>query len=50
VLAEHCHSEGVARQKWPEQLQLVDVVPRNAMGKILKQQLRDRLIAYNINI
>jgi acyl-CoA synthetase (AMP-forming)/AMP-acid ligase II len=50
VLAEHCDGEGLARQKWPEQLQLVDVVPRNAMGKILKQQLRDRLIAYNINI
>jgi acyl-CoA synthetase (AMP-forming)/AMP-acid ligase II len=47
-LAEHCRVEGVARQKWPEQLQLVDVLPRNTMGKILKQQLRDRAIGYNI--
>jgi cyclohexanecarboxylate-CoA ligase len=48
ALAEHCRVEGVARQKWPEQLQLVDVLPRNAMGKILKQALRDGLIGYNI--
>jgi acyl-CoA synthetase (AMP-forming)/AMP-acid ligase II len=47
-LAEHCRVEGVARQKWPEQVQLVDVLPRNAMGKILKQALRNRLIGYNI--
>ena len=47
-LAEHCRVEGVARQKWPEQVQLVDVLPRNAMGKILKQALRDQLIGYNI--
>jgi acyl-CoA synthetase (AMP-forming)/AMP-acid ligase II len=47
-LAEHCRVEGVARQKWPEQLELVDVLPRNAMGKILKQALRNGLIGYNI--
>jgi acyl-CoA synthetase (AMP-forming)/AMP-acid ligase II len=41
-LAEQCRVEGVAPQKWPEQLEHVDVLPRNAMGKILKQQLKDR--------
>jgi non-ribosomal peptide synthetase component E (peptide arylation enzyme) len=29
-------------QKIPEQLELVDVIPRNATGKILKQELRAR--------
>jgi len=28
-------------QKIPEQLELLDVIPRNPTGKILKQQLRD---------
>ena len=42
-LADHCRSQGLARQKCPEQVEVVDVVPRNAMGKILKQQLKDRL-------
>jgi cyclohexanecarboxylate-CoA ligase len=41
-LAEHCRVEGVARPKWPEQLEHLDVLPRNAMGKILKQQLKER--------
>jgi len=41
-VAEHCRAEGVARQKHPEQLEIIDVLPRNSMGKILAQQLRDR--------
>jgi acyl-CoA synthetase (AMP-forming)/AMP-acid ligase II len=41
-LAEHCRSEGLAIQKVPEQLELVDALPRNAMGKVLKQDLRAR--------
>jgi acyl-CoA synthetase (AMP-forming)/AMP-acid ligase II len=41
-VAEHCRAEGVARQKHPEQLEIVDVLPRNSMGKILAQQLRTR--------
>ena len=28
-------------QKIPERLELVEVIPRNPTGKILKQQLRD---------
>ena len=38
----HCQAEGVARQKHPEQLEVIDVMPRNSMGKVLTQQLRDR--------
>jgi acyl-CoA synthetase (AMP-forming)/AMP-acid ligase II len=41
-LAEHCRAEGVARHKHPEQLEIADALPRNSMGKILTQQLRDR--------
>ena len=41
-IAEHCRSVGLARQKIPEQLEIVDEVPRNPMGKIRKQELRDR--------
>ena len=33
---------GVARQKTPERLELVDVLPRNSSGKVLKQELRAR--------
>ncbi len=33
---------GLARQKIPEQLEIVDEVPRNAAGKIQKQLLRER--------
>jgi cyclohexanecarboxylate-CoA ligase len=41
-VAAHCRAEGMARQKHPEQLEVVDALPRNAMGKILAQQLRSR--------
>ena len=33
---------GLRRQAVPEQLELVDVIPRNAAGKITKNVLRDR--------
>ena len=41
-LAQFCADNGLAKQKVPEQIELVDVLPRNAMGKILKQDLRTR--------
>jgi acyl-CoA synthetase (AMP-forming)/AMP-acid ligase II len=41
-LAQHCAANGLAKQKVPEQLEIVDVLARNAMGKILKQELRTR--------
>lgn len=34
---------GLSRRKLPEQLVVVDALPRNAMGKVLKQQLRTML-------
>jgi cyclohexanecarboxylate-CoA ligase len=39
ALAEHCRAAGLARYKTPELLRLVDVLPRNPMGKILKSEL-----------
>jgi len=39
-IRDHCRLEGLAIQKCPEQLEVVDALPRNAMGKVLKQELR----------
>jgi non-ribosomal peptide synthetase component E (peptide arylation enzyme) len=41
-IGEHCRKLGLARQKVPEQLELIDEVPRNAMGKIQKPELKKR--------
>ena len=42
-LADHCRALGLAVQKCPEQLELVDTLPRNPFGKVLKQDLKARL-------
>lgn len=34
--------EEVAAFKWPERLQLMDALPRNPVGKVLKRELRQR--------
>jgi acyl-CoA synthetase (AMP-forming)/AMP-acid ligase II len=41
-MVEFCRSAGLANQKLPEQLEVVSELPRNASGKILKVQLRER--------
>jgi len=40
-IGEHCRSTGIARQKIPEELVIIDSIPRNESGKILKAKLRD---------
>ncbi|KQY07620.1 hypothetical protein ASD37_12520 [Mycobacterium sp. Root135] len=40
VLTDHLAKLGVARPKWPEQLELVDHLPRTASGKVRKTELR----------
>lgn len=40
VLATHCQELGLARQKVPERLEVVDGLPRNSLGKVLKNELR----------
>lgn len=39
-LFEFCKGEGLMVQKIPEQLEIVDVLPRNPTGKVLKHELR----------
>jgi cyclohexanecarboxylate-CoA ligase len=39
-LVAHCRASGLMTQKLPEQLVVVDVLPRNATLKILKHELR----------
>jgi cyclohexanecarboxylate-CoA ligase len=41
-LCLHCEAAGLMKQKYPEQLECVDALPRNSTGKILKAELRDR--------
>lgn len=42
-LQRHLKARGIAVQKWPEQLELVDGLPRTASGKVQKFLLRERL-------
>jgi acyl-CoA synthetase (AMP-forming)/AMP-acid ligase II len=44
VLAEHCQGQGLSRHKSPERLELVDALPRNLTGKVLKNELRARFL------
>jgi len=41
-LVEHCRAQGLARFKFPERLEIVDALPRNLTGKVLKAELRNR--------
>ena len=41
----HLRTIGLARQKWPEELHVVDEYPRTASGKIQKYLLRQDLVA-----
>jgi acyl-CoA synthetase (AMP-forming)/AMP-acid ligase II len=46
ALVEHFKNvKQVAAFKWPEQLLLVDELPRNPVGKVLKRALRERFFA-----
>ncbi|CAJ62037.1 MULTISPECIES: class I adenylate-forming enzyme family protein [Frankia] len=44
-LAAFCREKGLAVYKTPERLELLDAIPRNAMGKALKKQLRESVTA-----
>jgi acyl-CoA synthetase (AMP-forming)/AMP-acid ligase II len=45
AVRSHLSDAGLARQKWPEELRVVDELPRTPSGKIQKFVLRDRLRA-----
>ncbi len=36
-------TKGLAKQKWPEQIEVVDDFPRTDSGKILRTKLKERL-------
>jgi acyl-CoA synthetase (AMP-forming)/AMP-acid ligase II len=40
-LVQHCHSLGLGRYKHPEHLVIVDTLPRNQFGKVIKKDLRE---------
>ena len=40
-LGDYLRGEGLTVQKIPEQLEIVDAMPRNPAGKVLKHQLRE---------
>jgi len=42
---DFCTGAGLMTQKVPEQLEIVDVLPRNATGKVLKHELRKQYTA-----
>ncbi|MET3807732.1 acyl-CoA synthetase (AMP-forming)/AMP-acid ligase II [Nakamurella sp. UYEF19] len=44
-LIELLRHEEVAKFKWPERLEIVEALPRNPVGKVLKRELRQRLAA-----
>jgi len=39
---DHCQAQGLSKHKSPERLELVDALPRNLTGKVLKTELRAR--------
>ena len=41
-VGDYFRESGIMPQKIPEQLEIVDSLPRNATGKVLKHELRDR--------
>jgi len=45
AVRSHLEAAGLARQKWPEALQLVEDFPRTPTGKVQKFVLRERLRA-----
>ena len=42
-LGAHLRDLGLSTRKLPEQLEVLDALPRNAMGKVVKSELRARL-------
>jgi cyclohexanecarboxylate-CoA ligase len=45
AVVKHCAADGLARYKTPERIETVHSIPRNAMGKVLKHELRSLVLA-----
>ena len=41
-LVAFCREQGLMTQKLPERLEVVDALPRNPTGKVLKFELKER--------
>lgn len=41
-LGAHCQAHGLSKHKSPEHLEIIDALPRNLTGKVLKNELRAR--------
>ena len=44
-IGECLETEGLSKRKWPEQLEFVDMLPKNATGKVLKRVLKEQFSA-----
>ncbi len=42
TMAAHCTARGLSRHKIPERLELIEALPRNLTGKVLKTELRSQ--------
>jgi cyclohexanecarboxylate-CoA ligase len=42
-ISQFLGAAGMARQKIPERVELIDALPRNTQGKVLKRELRERI-------
>ena len=45
AIVERLREQGVATFKWPERVEVVEALPRNPIGKVVKRDLRARLAA-----
>ncbi|WP_218003790.1 AMP-binding protein [Herbiconiux solani] len=45
AMQDHLRAAGVSKYYWPERLELIDALPRNPVGKIQKNVLRERIAA-----
>jgi non-ribosomal peptide synthetase component E (peptide arylation enzyme) len=48
AIREHLARSGLAKQKWPEELHVVEDLPRTASGKVQKFVLRQQLRTPNV--
>lgn len=44
-VAAHCQAHGLAKHKWPEQVEIVSILERDAMGKLAKRKLLQHVLS-----
>ena len=44
MLQDHLAERGVAKFKWPERVEVVDALPKPAVGKVDKKALREDIL------